>query len=412
MVDPLENNSRIINLISHFALNELSEPEEAELRAWLEADAANKVLFDKILRPESLAGKFEAYQALDTYKELELLKARLARMKQVNGPAGQKRQAKTVRLRQWLAYAAVLIVFAGIVSYFFFIANEHTNPEPGLAEAHIKPGKNQARLIVGNQQVYDLTPDSIIDFKESGIEVRNSSNQLSYVDETGEKHGSEGEEHTLVIPRGGNYFLQLADGTKVWLNAETKLTYPVRFNNSERRIRLISGEVYLEVTHDVAHPFILETSRGTITVLGTSFNVRDYTDEHAVVATLVTGRINMRVGAKAGDVYTIIPNQQLIVSTDAGTDSQKVVVQDVYAPDFTGWKNNYFEFHNQTLAYIIRDISRWYDCSYVFSDDSLMQYRFSVKLDKYSRIEDLLQTIELTKKVKLEVQDQKIVIGK
>ena len=412
MVDPLENNSRIIKLISRFALNDLSAPEEAELKAWLEEDPENKTLFDRILQPGRLAGKFEAYQALDTNKELELLKTRLARMQRVNEPVQQKKPAKTVRFRQWLAYAAVLFVLAGIGSYFIFNAKKQTNPEPGLAATRIGPGKNQARLIVGNQQVYDLTPDRIIDFKERGIEIRNSSNQLSYVDEAGTNHGEEGGEHTLIIPRGGNYFLQLADGTKVWLNAETELVYPARFNNSERRVRLISGEVYLEVAHDAAHPFILETSRGTITVLGTSFNVRDYTDEHALVATLVTGRINMKIDGKAGAVHTISPDQQLVVRTDAGTSSQKVVVQDVYAPDFIGWKNNYFEFHNQTLAYIIRDISRWYNCSYDFSDDSLKQYRFSVKLNKYSRIEDLLQTIELTKKVTLEVHDQKIVISK
>lgn len=165
----------------------------------------------------------------------------------------------------------------------------------------------------------------------------------------------------LSIPRGHDYHLTLADGTQVWLNAESRLEFPDRFNNDTREVRL-KGEAYFEVKKDAKRPFIVHTDYLTTRVLGTSFNVRAYSARDAAV-TLVSGRVKVNAGETA---QVLKPGQQ------ASLSKSQLTVKDVDTYPITQWKEGFFYFDNQPLFKIMQELARWYNVNVSFDDTSKM----------------------------------------
>lgn len=195
----------------------------------------------------------------------------------------------------------------------------------------------------------------------------------------------------LTIPRGGQFSLELEDGTKVWLNSETKIKYPIVFSHGkERVVDLIYGEAYFEVSPSSAHAgakFVVNNDNHKIEVLGTAFNIKAYNSEKFVTTTLVHGKVGINY---LQENYLLQPNQQSILNRATNTITFKEV--DVFYE--TSWKDGKFSFNNKTLKEIMTVLSRWYDFEVIFKNKAIENEKFVGVLGKDEKIENILQNLK------------------
>ena len=208
----------------------------------------------------------------------------------------------------------------------------------------------------------------------------------------------------LEVPRGGEFFLALPDGTQVWLNSETVLRFPSCFAEGVREVQL-EGEAYFDVAHEEGSVFRVKMAGGVITVLGTEFCATAYPEER-LAATLVEGSIAFR--AQDGDSAELHPNQRLEYDNQAG----KIEVQEVDPWLYTSWKEDIFCFEDRSLEDIMAVLSRWYNVQVTFEEDGLRNLRLSGTLDKYSEIEPFLRLFEAGADVKFDIRQRQIVVKK
>jgi transmembrane sensor len=344
-----------IALLFFKQLNGEISPEEAQvLEAWVSASENHQALANDI------ADEFTLRRLVlqeETDARLKTGERLFARVKdQLDFPAllaapGVHRIhfLKTA----WFRYAAsmLLLVGLGVMAYFLSI---HKAPVDMASNApvpmnNIAPGSNRATLILGDESVLDL--DSIHDgmkLLQGGMQViKSADGEIMYVPVSDQGENGPVLINTMKTPRGGQYQLTLPDRTKVWLNAESSITYPTAFKDKTRQVS-VTGEVYFEVAENKNQPFVIESQKQEITVLGTSFNVSGYAGENQKIS-LVTGAIKIN-----GQVLK--PNQAWINNTILSTNT----AQDI------AWKDGLFNFNEQSLQQVMRQISRWYDVEVVY----------------------------------------------
>ncbi|MEN2487078.1 FecR domain-containing protein [Flavobacterium sp. B11] len=212
----------------------------------------------------------------------------------------------------------------------------------------------------------------------------------------------------LTIPRGGQFFVQLADSTKVWLNSESQLRYPVAFVDGQtRQVELVYGEAYFEVSPSTKHKgsrFKVKTQEQNVEVIGTEFNIKAYRDEPAIYTTLVEGVVAVSNAAKK---QILTPSQQSKITEYNGNISVSEV--DVY--NEISWRKGLFVFKGMPLKDIARVLSRWYDVDIVFADPALGNVKFNGVLNKNQKLEDILTTIKNINFINAyEKKDNKIII--
>ena len=298
-----------------------------------------------------------------------------------------------VQLRRkhlWQRIAASAAVIAGIFLGIGIWNDRNSLSEMPLAEKisdTIVPGQPRARLILADHREILLDTLSSEQISAvSGVMIYKKGQGISY--ETQQQPSErEGGYHELIIPRGGEYDIVLEDGTHVWLNADSKLRYPVAFSGKERRVYL-EGEAYFDVTKNNSKPFIVETDLGNVKVYGTEFNVKRYQEDKQLKTTLIEGSIGF-----SSDKITerkLKPGYQLSLAEGAKNPEIKQVK--VY--NEVAWRNKQFNFENETLEEIARDLERWYDVRIIFDDPSLKDLVFSGTLNRYGKIDILLRFFE------------------
>jgi ferric-dicitrate binding protein FerR (iron transport regulator) len=207
--------------------------------------------------------------------------------------------------------------------------------------------------------------------------------------------------NTLSTPRGGQYQLQLADGTKVWLNASSTISYPVEFREPERTVT-ISGEAYFEVAKNTAKPFKVITKKGTIEVLGTHFNVMAYDDEKTMNTTLLEGSVKVR----SGSAHTLMsPGWQTQVPEIGHVHMEQVAVEDVMA-----WKNGQFNFSSNDVPTIMRQVARWYDVDVTYKG-KIPDGHFSGIVNRDMKIDTVLKIMQ-EGGIRFNIEGHKIIVGK
>lgn len=208
------------------------------------------------------------------------------------------------------------------------------------------------------------------------------------------------EWNTIVVPRGGEYELVLADGTRVWLNSESRLTYPVRFTGELREVKM-EGEICFDVARKEEQPFVVRTADLAVKVLGTLFNMEAYPEDSRVTTTLVRGKVEVAVGDKT---QVLQPDQQL--SVEAGRFTLKQVV----AEDYIGWTNGLFHFTEASLEEIMTKLARWYDVEFFFAKPDLKEAHFSLDIQRYENIATILSKLEKTGRARFRVSGKTVVI--
>lgn len=309
----------------------------------------------------------------------------------------------TTRAWTYWVYAAAASV-AAIIAITFFLTNTdapqtltHT-----LINNNIEIGTDKATLTLEDGSEIPLEKGTPYQTEN----VKSNGEQLVY--RTGGETTAAIAYNHLTVPRGGQFFVQLSDSTKVWLNSESKLKYPILFNKDEtRKVELVYGEAYFEVSPSTEHngtTFSVHSRAQDIEVLGTEFNIKAYKGEAHIYTTLVEGKV---VVSTAATTQVLAPDQQS--NLDLTTNDFTVVTVDTY--NETSWKKGRFWFKARPLKEIMTVLSRWYDVDVVFAHEELKNVEFTGVLRKNQNIEDILKIFLNTNFINsYEVKDKEITI--
>ena len=260
------------------------------------------------------------------------------------------------------------------------------------------PGGNKAIILLADGKKVDveMLADTML-YKVDGIEVQKDAGVIKYSG----LQKSEVTYNTIMIPKGGEYQVELSDGTMVWLNSDTELKIPTVFAGDERRVYL-SGEAYFVVTKDERKPFIVETDLGNVKVYGTEFNVKRYRDDGQLKATLVEGVI----GFSSDRIAELKLKPGYRLSLAEGSETPEIREVKVY--NEIAWRDKRFSFENETLEEIARELERWYNVKIVFTDPALKELVFSGTLSRYGKIETMLRLFEEGVEVKFTIESDTI----
>lgn len=307
----------------------------------------------------------------------------------------QEEERKPVKLysRSWITWAAAVILIAGI-GLLFYKTDYFNDQENNRYASEIKPGSNKAFLTLSNGHIINLSAS------KSGLSI--TENQLRYNDGTELKTAQvilpeHENEITIHTPKGGTYQITLPDGTKVWLNASTHLTYLGQSEKNDKRQVKLSGEAYFEVAKDKTRPFIVQTNKQYIEVLGTHFNVSNYNDDDIVTTTLLEGRVKI-------NKMILSPGQQSVLANGQA----KIVEADLES--VMDWKNEDFVFKGEDFKTSMRKIARWYDVEIVYAIDINEDIRLGGWVSRKSNLSDVLKRIEITEKVHFKIEGRKIIV--
>ncbi|SEM61955.1 FecR protein [Mucilaginibacter gossypiicola] len=304
--------------------------------------------------------------------------------------------------RSWLYYSAAAILLLALSFGAYFYIEKRTSAVQYAND--IAPGKSRATLTLANGEKINL--DNLKSgelIRESHTRItKTSGGQLVYTALADEGDSNINAFNTIETPKGGQYQINLPDGTRVWLNAASSLKYPVVFSSTQRKVQL-KGEAYFEVTHNQRKPFIVATDLQQVEVLGTHFNINAYNDEAAINTTLLEGRV--KVSAK--DLNAVLnPGQQSILTTK--THQLKVQAADLESN--MAWKNGDFVFKNQDLESIMREVARWYNVEVVYAPNAPRDMVFGGWVSRAKNISAVLKIMELTGKVHFKVSGRRITV--
>ncbi len=310
-----------------------------------------------------------------------------------------------------VAAAVAVIIVSGLI-YFSYHSSSKEGPVVALSENNIKnnvitPGGNKAVLTLsnGSQVILDSAHKGMLARQGNSRIVKINNGQLIYNEgkiSSKEITPKTIKYNTLTIPRGGKYRLTLPDGTKVWLNSASSLTFPTRFVGKERKVTL-TGEAYFEVAKDAKRPFRVSAGKTQIDVLGTHFNVNAYTDEPSIKATLLEGSIRVTNGSAKTVLH---PGQQAVMIRDkTGINVAAVNTKEVLA-----WKNDYFSFYRTSIYEIMRQISRWYDVDVRF-EDSLNVF-LNGNISREVNASEVFKMLELTGELKFVIHGNNVIVKK
>ena len=312
----------------------------------------------------------------------------------------------SVRLWPRIAVAAAAVAAVVVGVYFFSSKYQDASIKTGsIASVNdIAPGKNGATITLDNGQVIALNgaKKGVIVGEELKYSDGSTDPALSRTDIS----LSEGERSVMVnasTAKGQMYEFTLPDGTHVWLNADSKISFPSQFNGTARKI-LLSGEAYFEVAKDKAHPFVVESKDQQVEVLGTHFNLNSYDDAlSSTVTSLLEGSV--KVTGKGG--------ARILKPGERGINTIKgVMLLRGSAEDDVDWKNGDFIFRQESLAEIMRRVSRWYGVDVIYEEDVDQMQTFSGSVSRSKPVSAILGIMQSTGQVKFRIAGKKIYINK
>ncbi|WP_316817564.1 FecR family protein [Pedobacter nyackensis] len=350
----------------------------------------------------------EAYSALSNSEDdlteslnketLLALKENLKKQIDLNIKNKQAYLGKKINYR-WLSAAAAVVFVAAIGLYFKLDKTDQGQSKLSANVSAITPGGNKAFLILDDGTKLDL--DAVGNGKvaqQSGISIsKTTKGQLVYTVSEGSHKDAEGRVayNTIQTPRGGQYLINLPDGTRVWLNAASSLRFPVTFTGNERKV-VLTGEAYFEVAKYKMKPFKVTSRNQVVEVLGTHFNINSYLDEGNVKTTLVEGSVKVHLDSKKQSSLTLVPGQQAVNANQAISLNEHPKMEEILS-----WKNGSFQFDDASLSSIMRQLSRWYDVDVEFIG-AVPDYHFRGTISRdtpLSQIFEILKTGGLNFKV-------------
>lgn len=375
--------SRISSLIiRHMEAEPLSGEEQKELDDWLTASPQHRQLFSQLTDPAYVRQELEKMFDYDPQSGWQKIQSAYP------SQAGMAPVQRSPRWKYWVAAAAI---FAAIITAALFVVYR-----PGKTDqvAEKKPAKQASDIAApaiskatitlqnGSRIAIDSTNTGTMALLGKTAIQKTGQGQILY---TGNDAGILPEFNTLTNPRGSRVIqLILSDGTKVWLNAETEIRYPVVFSGASREVEM-NGEAYFEVAKDAAKPFMVKSNGVTVQVTGTHFNVNAYKDEASLNVTLLEGAVKV---SQANHTVDLAPGEQAQVSNSIKIDKQ------VNTEQVMAWKNGMFIFNGTDIYTAMRQLSRWYDVDVHFKQKISENFYGDISRDK--NISGVLNMLETT----------------
>jgi hypothetical protein len=370
-------NIKIPELIVKSISSSCAVEEITELEKWL-SDENNQKIYDNIIKKIKKEEHYSQYKSIHTKAAWKKLDSKIV-------------TKKVFCLKRFLKYAAI-IAFPVLLATFLILQlyNSLPNEIKEFSKLHL-PGSSKAKLITESGKIFELENLKNKHISDKIVEIKNTGEALIYskANQKIEKLQLKEQYHTIYIPTGGEYYLELSDGTKIWLNSETKIKYPKYLVDNKRVIEL-EGEAYFEVAHNPNKPFVVNTKKGIVKVLGTKFNIMAYNDEKLNVTTLIEGSINLCHKFDKESAINLKPgNQAKIISVN-----HKIRVDKVNTADVIAWKDKRFVFNKEPLESIFHKLSRWYGFEFKFSDKKVKSIRISADIKRFDELSLILQFIE------------------
>lgn len=380
---------RLKKIIVKDILGSASGEERRLLDEWRNQSEEHQRLYEKLVSGSFLEKAVSDNNKALRRREWKRLEARIVR-----------RRGRSVRLIRFRVVAAVCILALGIGAVGLWSNSRQDRSGSPLAGS-IQIGSPKAIVELAGGQQFLFNKDTTLRLEAQGIQLVSSRDTLDIIQPV--IAGERGEEYNVVrIPHGGEYITRLPDGSVVHLNAGSELKVPVYFGTESREVWL-RGEGFFEVVHRENLIFTVHTDKADISVLGTEFDVRAYTDEKEVVTTLVQGA----VGVSSGRTYDRLkPGEQARI---AGKGDVRVAEVDIYP--FIAWKNGRMVFENERLEKIMAELQRWYDFELFYADPDVKEMHFTIDILKYEEISKVLNLMERMNKVKFTQKGRTVVVN-
>ncbi|SFA44421.1 FecR family protein [Pedobacter suwonensis] len=310
------------------------------------------------------------------------------------------------RLKPWYWLSAVAGILLFIIVFWFYkerIDSPRTNLVVKKARTDFKPGGNKAILTLANGEEVSLGNPAKGEVASQGT-VQVTETETGKLVYKGRKEISEAVMiNKLTTPRGGEYQLVLSDGTKVWLNAASSISFPAAFEGNYRKVS-ITGEVYFEVAHDKKKPFLVTAREQEISVLGTHFNISAYQDDEFVTTSLISGAVRVK-NLKTKVEKSIQPGQS--ATTSSANDD--VLIHAIDKDEILSWKNGYFQFDNQNVYSIMKVLSRWYNVDVQFLSDKNTEH-FGGTFSRGKQLSEILANLEKLGNVHFTITPKKVIV--
>ena len=393
-MNKFENVYQDAVLMRRVLLGEADEAEQQELEKRLAECPDLKKVYEQLQNGETLKAAFGEYK---DYSSKKAYQSFLQKIGQTEPEVIKKSRA----FRIWWSVAAAVVL---VIGFSFYMSNYGSIEEE--SRPLIQPGVQQAQLTLPDGSIIDVRKKEV-NVIVDGVQVKYKEGVLSYKPTVTTQHEEKNVEekpvksNELIIPRGGENTVILADGTTVHLNAGSKLTYPVRFAG-KRRIVALEGEAYFDVVENEEHPFVVQTRFGEVTVLGTAFNVNAYVNASACYTTLVRGKVQF--SAPNAEVITLLPGEQAIVSAN-GSEKRAVDLE-----EYVGWVEGLYVFNNRSLGEIMETFECWYDIQVYYETENLRNITYSGSLKRYGTINSFLEALELTGDLTYKISGRNILI--
>lgn len=387
----LKKTYHISKILSKYFTGCITEAEMLQLEDWINVSARNKELFGEFSRK----GFFEEKQLDEASVDLK-------------GPMLEFMQRKATDqhkpLTRYFKYfaAATIVLIAGAA--FLLFQQPGKNSERSLQDystikEQITPGEKKAILTLANGQKVYLGDAATSKFIDQNIKITDSSLQYQHMEALQTLAYNE-----LEVPKKSEFMLTLSDGTRVWLNSDSRFKYPTAFTGKDRRVQL-EGEAYFEVSKREGKPFIVDMGENSVQVLGTSFNIKAYKSQAYISTTLVEGRVRLNTPGQSADLK---PNEQGIINIKRN----RITTTSVDVIQYIGWKNGRFVFDNQPLVDIMEAISRWYGIEVVFENEAARRVTFTGNIKRYDTLNKIINMLEMTQQIKFRKEGDTIYISK
>jgi len=374
----------IAQLMTKYFRESLTEEEKNDLQHWIEEDPENNQLLESFRKTEDVQQEINFIGTLDidgAWKRLQ----------------EERKQKKLKRVIRYIGYAAavILLVLPGL---WLMLPTKQLNPEGILQSNHFKrdilPGGKKAMLILSDGQTIGLGKLNNLSEK-NGAHIIDAEGEIKY----GQSPLKTKEliYNTLVVPKAGTYHLTLADGTKVWLNALSKIRFPVQFDRHNRKVYL-EGEAYFEVAKDSNRPFSVEVNGSTIEVLGTSFNINSY--KPTSTTTLVEGSVRVSNGTTQ---QLLKPGQQAHVGDDIRVEQADIL-------KVTAWKSGDFYFKSDHIDEIMEQLSRWYDVDVQFAGEVPKSKGYNGSIRRDVNLSEVLQMLNYVSGARFELEGRTVYV--
>ena len=384
-----------VNLLLKYYHGKASAAETHFLQQWLDQNEENKVFLENITNEKKLQKELQIFNSLDMHAAWQNVAARTTK---------QKKTFNFWAKANILKYAASVALLA-IIGAAFFLIKKDTVPTELISFKALPvhqdtlPGSNKTTLTFADGSFVVLQDQKNGVIKEyNGVKIIKLDEEIIFKSDNTPETNFEGN-NIISTPKGAQYKIVLLDGSKVWLNAASTISFPTVFTQKERVVEL-KGEGYFEIAKNALKPFKVKANKTIVSVLGTHFNIMAYANEETTNTTLLEGSVKVCAGNAS---QVLLPGQQAKVKDN-------IEVTEVDLEEAIAWKNGNFQFNNTELGMIMRQIERWYNVKVDFKGQ-VAEKHFTGVISRDIAITKVLKMLELSGDINFTIEERRIIVA-